>query len=991
MANTKEIVTEPILEENPLRFVLFPIQYHKTWELYKTAQAATWFAEEVDFSEDVEHYKKLTPNEQYFLDNILAFFASADGIVNENLSKTMMDKVQVPEIRAFYTHQMFMETIHCVSGNTNILTDKGYFKIIDLLEKEVNVWNGKQFSKTTVKFTGKQDLYKVILSNGMELESTSEHKWFIKKCNRKYPEQCKKEIVFTKDLEEDDVIYYYDMPTIDCKDPEEFKNPYIHGFFCGNGSYYNNSPMINLYGQKKKLLKYFDIEKYSENKENDCIKFYIINKINEDKFFVPINYSLDTKLRWLEGLCDSNGCVNMNTTRTKTSIQITSINFEFLKKVQLMLTTIGLITNIRIQQKLHDCEEIWILYITTDHVRQLINFGFSPKGLKLLTYTDEYTSNNKLLTISSIEKMEGIHDTYCFSEPEEHAGVFNGILTGQSETYSLMIDTFVDSEKRADLFNAIVVDPVIKKIADWAIKWMNSDCNFAQNMIAFSAVEGILFSGPFCAIYWLKKQGKMPGLTFANELIARDEGQHCVAPETLILTSKGYKKIVDCVDKNIEIWNGEEWSPVKPFETGTKKLLRVNLDNGMYLDCTEKHKWLVVSNDTKNKQQKYYKFEEKFTEDLNEGDILCKYDLPVLNNKNPYKIYAYTQGLFSADGYYDHKETLQLPCIKIFRKDKKNLLQFLEYKSCIDHENSYMNIRLHKDKMKDKFFVPINHSLKTKLRWLEGYLDGDGYTHYNSKKDKTSIQVSSVNLEFLKEVQLMLTTMGCNTNVKKVKDACIGYINGVETNMQTLYVLYITCESVNKLLNIGFSPKRLKLENINNEITSFSRFIKVTSVTNLNRTDKTYCFTEEKRSMGIFNGILTKQCNFAVHVYTDLIQNKESYETVLNIIKEAVELQIEFIIHSLPCSLIGMNSNMMIEYIQFVADRLLVDLGYSKHWRVTNPFPWMELISTDTKTNFFEKKVGEYGKATAAKRKNNGKSIDNKPNDKYGVTIDEDF
>jgi ribonucleoside-diphosphate reductase beta chain len=96
-----------------------------------------------------------------------------------------------------------------------------------------------------------------------------------------------------------------------------------------------------------------------------------------------------------------------------------------------------------------------------------------------------------------------------------------------SETYSLLIDTYVKDEVEKDrLFHALDVFPAIKKKADWALKWIESD-SFAERLIAFAAVEGIFFSGAFCSIFWLKKRGLMPGLTFSNELISRDEGVHC--------------------------------------------------------------------------------------------------------------------------------------------------------------------------------------------------------------------------------------------------------------------------------------------------------------------------------------------------------------------------------------------------------------------------------------------------------------------------------
>lgn len=97
-----------------------------------------------------------------------------------------------------------------------------------------------------------------------------------------------------------------------------------------------------------------------------------------------------------------------------------------------------------------------------------------------------------------------------------------------SEVYSLLIDTYVkDSLEKTKLFDAVNNFPCIKKKADWAIKWINDEnSSFATRLIAFACVEGIFFSGAFCSIYWLKKRGKMPGLTFSNELISRDEALH---------------------------------------------------------------------------------------------------------------------------------------------------------------------------------------------------------------------------------------------------------------------------------------------------------------------------------------------------------------------------------------------------------------------------------------------------------------------------------
>ena len=114
-----------------------------------------------------------------------------------------------------------------------------------------------------------------------------------------------------------------------------------------------------------------------------------------------------------------------------------------------------------------------------------------------------------------------------------------------SETYSLLIETYIkEKEEKHKLFNAIENFPCIKKKSDWAQKWIRDNrSSFATRLVAFACVEGIFFSGAFCSIFWLKKRGLMPGLTFSNELISRDEALHC---EFAVLL---YSKLVKKIDK----------------------------------------------------------------------------------------------------------------------------------------------------------------------------------------------------------------------------------------------------------------------------------------------------------------------------------------------------------------------------------------------------------------------------------------------------------
>ena len=484
-------IIEPLLTENPNRYVMFPLQDQDIWKLYKKMFDCMWRAEEIDLSKDLIHWNKLNHDERHFIKMILAFFAASDGIVLENLGARFLNEVQLPEARAAYGFQLMMENVHCVTHNTKILTDKGYFNIGELENKFVNIWNGSQFSNVQVKYTGNQSIYKVILSNGMELDCTDGHKWLIGK-----------EKVETKNLKTGFILSDFDLPIIQCKDPFVMENPYMVGFFC------DNIPT----GQ------------------------------------VPINYSIKTKLKWLEGYMAS---VNLN--KNDTTFNFSSINKSFLKDVQIMLTTLGVLSS------LSDYKDCFILDIPCKNINQLISLGLNTKRCNILysENEDSFPPGEKI-KIKSIEKISNDERTFCFSEPINHTGIFNGILTGQSETYSLLIDTYIkDGKEKAKLFNALEEFPCIKKKADWSIKWIeDNDSSFATRLVAFACVEGIFFSGSFCSIYWLKKRGLMPGLTFSNELISRDEGMHTDLAVLLFNKLKNKlpkQKIRDIVEEAVTI------------------------------------------------------------------------------------------------------------------------------------------------------------------------------------------------------------------------------------------------------------------------------------------------------------------------------------------------------------------------------------------------------------------------------------------------------
>jgi ribonucleoside-diphosphate reductase alpha chain len=331
----------------------------------------------------------------------------------------------------------------CVTGDTHILTDKGQILIKELVDKTVNVWNGKEFSETQIKQTGtNQELFKITFSNGVELKCTPYHKFFIMKNYWGKPKE-----ISANELKIGNTLIKYDLPIINLKPEKEMIYPYTHGLFCGDGTTYDNYsrtkkyPKLYLYGKKKLLLKYLDYESCTENKSNDRYDIVLPKNI-DTKFTVPLDQNKNTILRWFEGYCDADGTIAKN--GTNESLQISSIEKYFLIKIRLMLQTLGIDSKVTKNQdarkswlpdgkggkKEYECKEIYRLLIGSNDLYKLSNLGFEPKRLK---FTNKLPQRNasQFIAIRKIEKLDQKEDTFCFTEPKRHMGMFNGVLTGQ--------------------------------------------------------------------------------------------------------------------------------------------------------------------------------------------------------------------------------------------------------------------------------------------------------------------------------------------------------------------------------------------------------------------------------------------------------------------------------------------------------------------------------------------------------------------------------
>lgn len=366
----------------------------------------------------------------------------------------------------------------CVAPETKILTKEGQKVISELKDQEIEVWNGEEFSPVVVKQTGEnQKLLTVSTSNGLSLRCTPYHKFHIlKNSHEKPPFDCKEiQIIEAKDLKNGMCIIKHDLPLIETN--EEMEHPYTHGFFCADGTTqgnYSNEKRceykatnnglclrhqtrnkdyeedgtcqansysivkyVDLYHDKMKLIHYIEHETVNINEEQKRMRLRLPFNL-EDKYFVPINYSIQTKLRWLEGFLDGDGCIIKHIGGKGCSIQVCSTHYEFLINVSLLLQTLGVTSRISLSQEVrtqkmpggvYTCNKLWRMCIASGGVEILKTLGFNPKRLKLSEYTGNRSATH-YVRIVSVEDKGDTDDTYCFNEPLKHRGIFNGILTG---------------------------------------------------------------------------------------------------------------------------------------------------------------------------------------------------------------------------------------------------------------------------------------------------------------------------------------------------------------------------------------------------------------------------------------------------------------------------------------------------------------------------------------------------------------------------------
>lgn len=350
------------------------------------------------------------------------------GLINLGLSRSVgrLGETQYPDpdVKGFNP---------CVSGDTEILTDDGYKRIDSLIDKEVTIWNGTEWSNVTPKITGRnQDMVLISFSDGRTLNCTKYHKFHIAEgYTGKY------KVVEAKDLKPGMKLIKHKFPIIE--HGENYEYAYSQGFISAEGQDGYNFAWV--YDPKIMCMSRLNGKPQKAYKNRRAFRF---DHKPLPKSFVPFNWNLKSKLDWLAGLFDGDG-----TELKEGGLQLSSVDRNFLSNVQALLSTIGVQSKISLgnkecvrsmpdgrgEYKEYMCQNSYRICIGAVQMQDLKKLGLKCERMSFNKTPDRDASQFVMVTDISENGTE--ETVYCFNEPKNHTGIFNGILTGQCAEQSL--------------------------------------------------------------------------------------------------------------------------------------------------------------------------------------------------------------------------------------------------------------------------------------------------------------------------------------------------------------------------------------------------------------------------------------------------------------------------------------------------------------------------------------------------------------------------
>lgn len=382
----------------------------------------------------------------------------------------------------------------------------------------------------------------------------------------------------------------------------------------------------------------------------------------------------------------------------------------------------------------------------------------------------------------------------------------------------------------------------VKEDGPWELSWKGK---YKKTISAKALWEKIVKNAYNCAepglLNWELVENES-NIWYIEQLVTTNP---CVTGETEILTEEGYKRIDHCLDSPIKIWNGFEWSEVQPKITGTnQELLSITFSDGRVLNCTPYHKFHISTD---------YKGGSRIVEakNLESGMKLIKHDFPIIDSKLELE-FAYTQGFVAAEGM-ELNRTLSV------YKPKEMCLERIQDKKIVKFEekNNRYRVILNKPPV-SKNFVPLDYSIKSKIDWLSGLFDGDG-----CELKEGGLQLASVNREFLFNLQKLFSTLGVQSKVlfgnpKRQTLMPDGRGGKRLFDCQESWRICIGAVQIQKLKSLGLKCERMSFDKTPQR--DASQFVTVVDVVENGVAETVYCFNEEKKHLGIFNGVITGQC-----------------------------------------------------------------------------------------------------------------------------------
>lgn len=833
----------------------------------------------------------------------------------------------------------------CFSGETRILTNKGYLKLKDLWEQQgshefsdfsngAHIGNVQMVNSTGVVHTTPvyrtsvcSDLFRVTLSNGLSIEATSEHNFILHDETR----------VKLKDLKVGDALKRYSNVVDSFGKYHDPDYALLAGMVIGCGSISiekkSNQQRAHVRVWNRDITECAEVLQSALQKLNlfrADVKSVLGQTLGEDglspghKHAVPLRIWDGDRLTissFLRGVFSADGSVQTKEggRYVSISIRLEQKSHSLLDEIALLLNQFGIGTKIRTAHRkvtypMNDGEgglkeysrsTLYELIIPSRTNCQIFmdNIGFiqDTKNKKALNWLKDHPGSNNSHTVSPIEVVDvsfsGRAETFCLTEPLHNEVTVAGVHVGNCSEITLYTDTdhsFVcclsslnlvkwDEWKDTDVVETTVrfLDAVLEEYIRKSEGVPNFEASrrsaqkgraigigvlgwhtlLQRRNLPFDSFESMMLNAEIFKS--MRERAENESTRMAKELGEPEwckgydrRNTHCVTGDTYILTSDGQVQISSVVGKEVDVWNGYEWSQVVPFKVdgGKRKVYKVTFTNGVELKCSDKHRFIVMTPAKSNLIEGGYKSVEVELLRLRVGDCMPKFFGAVAGSSTESLPNAYTSGFFTGDGndssdtssLNDHRKQLRLYYGKTVCKDR------IKWKSnglweTWGHEELRGYVT---DEILPRYTVPLEYDIPSRLEWLAGLLDSDG-----SSSTSKGATITTVHRDFAQKVGLLVQSLGGTISITPVNRSG-GFKAGV------YYSINLNMHTITILLDLGLRCSRLELKGGKFGLghLSLNHWVEVSSIVECQEHEETYCFIEPKRNNGIFNGILTKQC-----------------------------------------------------------------------------------------------------------------------------------